>query len=77
MTDLRGLKAPDLALFDDLARAAYADLPAAFRRMTGEILIAVDDFPDDEVMEEMELESPFDILGLFQGIGLEIGRAHV
>ena len=31
------------------------------------MLLRVEDFPDDEVMQAMELESPFDILGLYQG----------
>ncbi|HUN10733.1 MAG TPA: metallopeptidase family protein, partial [Rhabdaerophilum sp.] len=30
----------------------------------------IEDFPDDEVIEAMELETPFDILGLFSGIGM-------
>ena len=30
----------------------------------------VDDFPTDEVLDEMKAESEFDLLGLFQGVGL-------
>jgi predicted Zn-dependent protease with MMP-like domain len=30
----------------------------------------VADFPDDEVAKEMEIESPFELLGLFTGIGM-------
>src|SRR5215208_8467099 len=29
-----------------------------------------DDFPDHETLREMGFESPFDLLGLFRGIGL-------
>ena len=36
-------------------------------------MIRVVDFPDDETVTEMELESPFDILGLFRGVGLAQG----
>ena len=32
--------------------------------------IQVDDFPTDEVLDEMGAETEFDLLGLFQGIGL-------
>jgi predicted Zn-dependent protease with MMP-like domain len=70
MTDLTHLKAPDLDDFDALAHTAYAKLPAEFLRLTGDVLVAVDEFPEDEVLEELDLESPFDLLGLFQGIGL-------
>ena len=38
--------------------------------MTGTVIIRVEDFPTDEVLEEMEAQTPFDILGLFQGVGL-------
>lgn len=62
--------APGLDVFERLARAAFDALPATFRDLCGEIVIEVAEFPTDEVVEEMELESPFDLLGLFHGIGL-------
>ena len=31
-------------------------------------MIRVEDFPDEEIAAEMGLESPFDLLGLYQGI---------
>ncbi|HXY90784.1 MAG TPA: metallopeptidase family protein [Xanthobacteraceae bacterium] len=68
--DWRVLSAPSLAEFEDLAETAYARLPARFRKLCDQVVIRVEDFPTDEVMAEMELESPFDILGLFSGIGL-------
>jgi predicted Zn-dependent protease with MMP-like domain len=66
----RGLKAPSLADFEELAEAAYARLPARFRRLCDGVVIRIEDFPTDDVIKEMDLESPFDILGLFTGIGL-------
>ena len=54
---------------------AYAALPAAFRAMCGTVIVQVDDFPTDEVLKEMECETPFDLLGLFSGIGLAQGSA--
>lgn len=66
----RGLKAPSLADFEELAEAAYARLPARFRRLCDGVVIQIEDFPTDDVIKEMDLESPFDILGLFTGIGL-------
>ena len=66
----RGLKAPSLADFEELAETAYARLPARFRKLCEHVVIRVEDFPTDDVIVEMDLESPFDILGLFTGIGL-------
>jgi predicted Zn-dependent protease with MMP-like domain len=44
-------------------------LPKPFRGLCGELVIRIDDFPSDEVLDEMKAEE-FDLLGLFQGIGL-------
>lgn len=59
--------APTLADIEALARKAITDLPEGFRRFLDDVLLRVEDFPDDEVVAEMALESPFDILGLYQG----------
>ena len=64
------LTAPALADIEALADAAFARLPAAFRRLCEELVIHVVDFPDDETLDEMEAESEFDLLGLFRGRGL-------
>ncbi len=67
---LSGLTAPTLAGIERLADEAFARLPEAFRALCGEVIIRVDDFPTDEVLEEMEAETPFDLLGLFTGVGM-------
>ena len=70
MTALADLQAPTLDDLELLARDAYARLPEEFRRLCEGVVIRVEDFPDDETLREMECESPFDLLGLFRGIGL-------
>lgn len=65
--DWAGRMAPSLEEFESLAIVAYAALPEAFRALSGDIRLLIADFPDDDVIEEMSLESPFDILGLFEG----------
>ena len=62
--------APTLAEISALADAAYARLPETFRALCHGLVIHVDDFPSDEVLEHMRAQSEFDLLGLFQGIGL-------
>jgi len=66
----RPRKAPSLAEFEVLASEVYARLPEKFRALCEGVIIRVEDFPSDEVLDEMGLESEFDLLGLFQGVGL-------
>ncbi len=61
---------PSLADIEVLADEALATLPATMTRHLGRVVIRVDEFPDAETEAEMELESPFDILGLYQGVAL-------
>lgn len=64
------LKAPSIEEFEGIAARAFAELPETFRKRCDGVLISVTDFPDEDVIAEMELESPFDILGLFTGVGM-------
>ena len=66
----RGRKAPSLADFEGLASEAYARLPDHFRRLCQDLVIRIEDFPTREVLDTMGLESEFDLLGLFQGVGI-------
>lgn len=61
--------APSLDDFEEMAAAAFAALPAEFRALTGAVPCAVAEFPDEETITEMALETEFDILGLFRGVG--------
>ena len=62
--------APSLADIEAMARDIFDLLPRTFRDLCEDVIIRVDDFPTDEVLDEMEAESEFDLLGLFQGTGL-------
>jgi predicted Zn-dependent protease with MMP-like domain len=66
----RLVKAPSLAELELLAGEVFRYLPKKFRDLCADVIIHVDDFPSDEVFEEMRAESEFDLLGLFQGVGL-------
>ena len=63
-------RAPSLADIETLAERALASIPDAFKRHLGPLVIRVEDFPDEETEAAMELESPFDILGLYRGVAL-------
>jgi predicted Zn-dependent protease with MMP-like domain len=64
------LKAPSLAEMETVAHDIFARLPRPFRSLCEGLIIRVDDFPTDDVLDEMAAESEFDLLGLFQGTGL-------
>jgi predicted Zn-dependent protease with MMP-like domain len=66
----RSIKAPSLDALEVLAAEVYRRLPSQFRDLCADLVIQVEDFPRDEVLEEMGAESDFDLLGLFQGVGL-------
>lgn len=58
---------PSLADIEALAQAAVERLPDLFRQHLDSVILRIEDFPDDRVMAEMELESPWDLLGLYWG----------
>ena len=63
-------RAPSLDDIAEIAQAAFEALPAEFRRMTGQVVFRVDDFPSEEVLEELAIEDPFELSGLYQGVDL-------
>ena len=61
-----------------IAAEALATIPEEFRRHVGNVRIQIDDFPSDEVEKQMELDTPFDLLGLYQGVSMmERGAGHI
>jgi len=62
--------APSLDDIELLARRAYEAMPALFRRHCEGLLIRVADFADDETLDEMDIEDPFELTGLYSGVAL-------
>jgi predicted Zn-dependent protease with MMP-like domain len=61
---------PTLADIEALAANALGSIPRRLKKHLGEVLIRVEEFPDEETEEAMDLDSPFDILGLYRGVAL-------
>ncbi|MEI6486677.1 MAG: metallopeptidase family protein [Sphingomonadales bacterium] len=61
------LLAPTLADIERLAQAAVERLPELFRQHLASVVLKIEDFPDETVMAEMDLESEWDLLGLYWG----------
>ena len=67
---MTGRRAPSAREIEVLAERALATIPETLRRQLGPLVIRVEDFPDEETEAAMELESPFDLLGLYHGVAL-------
>lgn len=61
---------PSLEDIARLAEEAFETIPDVLRRQVTGVTFLVEEFPDEEVEREMELDSPFDILGLYSGVAL-------
>jgi predicted Zn-dependent protease with MMP-like domain len=70
MADWSGVEAPSLADIEALAEAARASLPAPFAEAASGIAVQVADFAPDDILQEMGIEDPFDLTGLYDGIPL-------
>lgn len=66
----RGRTAPSLADIEAMATEAYSRLPERFQGLCEGLVIRVEDFASEEVLDSMQIEGEFDLLGLFQGVGL-------
>jgi len=66
----REAAAPSLDDIATLAETAFAALPDNFRKLAGEVVFRVDDFPSEDVLEDLEIEDPFELTGLYQGVDL-------
>ena len=58
---------PSLDAIAALAEAALAELPAAFRKLVGDVEMRVLDFAEDDVLDDLGIEDPFQLSGLYQG----------
>ncbi len=67
----KGLYAPDADDIAEMAEEALAIIPDPLRSQLQNVLISVEEFPDDEIIEAMGLDTPFDLLGLYQGVSLD------
>lgn len=61
---------PSLEDLVEMAEQALGAIPAPLREMVRGAAIVVEDIPDDETVDEMGLESPWDLTGLYRGIPL-------
>ena len=63
--------APDAAAIERLAEAAIARLPATFRRHLTNVVLRIEDYAADEVLQSLGIEDPFELTGLYSGRSLD------
>ncbi len=64
-------KAPSAAEIELIAERAYQRIPERLRKMVEAVVIRIEEFPDDEIIEEMALDTEYDLLGLYAGVALD------
>lgn len=69
-SEWRDAMVPDIATFEQIARQSWSRLPSSFRELCDDVVIRVQDFAEDDVLDELEIESPFELMGLYQGVAL-------
>lgn len=68
---MTSVHAPTLDEIEALAHEALETIPEALRQHIGDVVIRIDEFPDEETCRAMALESEFDLLGLYSGVSLD------
>jgi predicted Zn-dependent protease with MMP-like domain len=59
--------APDAAAIEKLAEAAIAALPARFRQHLTNVVLRIEEFAEDKVLDQLGIEDPFELSGLYSG----------
>lgn len=68
--DWHGRYAPTLDDIEAMASKALAELPEPFRSLAADVTCTVAEYAEDDILEHFGMESPFELMGLFTGIGL-------
>ncbi len=68
--DWHGRYAPTLDDIEAMASKALAELPEPFRSLAADVTCTVAECAEDDILEHFGMESPFELMGLFTGIGL-------
>lgn len=61
---------PTLDEIEAIARAALAALPKPFAAKLADVVLQVEDFADDELLDELGIEHPLDLTGVYEGVPL-------
>lgn len=68
MLDWKTAEAPDAALIEEMAREAIAALPPEFAGPAAHVVLRVEDFAAEDVLDELEIDDPLELTGLYDGV---------
>ena len=61
---------PSAEEMEAIARKALQSLPGPFAGHLSDVVLVIEDFADDETLDAMGIEDPFDLTGIYEGIPL-------
>ncbi len=59
---------PSISDIVDLANQALAEMPAEVRAACRDLVITVEDFAPDDILDDLDITDPFELTGLYQGV---------
>ncbi|VVT10245.1 metallopeptidase family protein [Erythrobacter sp. EC-HK427] len=62
--------APSIAEMQATAEAALRQLPSAFAARLGDIVLVVEDWPDEETLAELGIDNHYELTGVYEGLPL-------
>ena len=68
MTDWTDRTAPSADEIEAIARQVIATLPAAFAPHAKDVILRVEDFADDAMLDELEIDDPLELTGIYDGV---------
>ena len=68
MLDWKEAPAPDTGVIEELARKAIAGLPPEFAGPAAQVVLRIEDFASDEFLDELEIDDPLELTGLYDGV---------
>ena len=69
--DWQAVSAPTLGDIEALAQTAWSKLPAEFRALAGDVVLRVEDFASDEILADLDIDDPFELTGIYEGVSLD------
>jgi predicted Zn-dependent protease with MMP-like domain len=60
--------APSCADIEAIARRTLENLPEPFAAHLSDVVLLIEDFADEETLQTMGIEDPFDLTGIYEGI---------